>query len=131
MAKAKTDFSDDEQAPAPRNVKVPDADGGMATVQDSIETIRAKRAAERNVRGRSNRPRIITNYLDAERLARLGQLTPTEVVDCEEAGLFSDVATPGRNGVPGQNVRHAKEVFNPDEDLPPGMTADDMPSEAR
>lgn len=60
-------------------------------VQESIEDIRARRAAQRASKGTA-RKRVITNYHDAERLKNLGLLTNEEHVDCEEAGLLPDPA---------------------------------------
>ena len=57
-----------------------------------IEAIRAARAAQRLVKGKAGKKRVITNYHDAERLRNLKMLTPEEEVDCEEAGLFPDPA---------------------------------------
>jgi hypothetical protein len=59
-------------------------------VEDTIESIRAKRAAARMAKGGHAKKRVITNYHDAERLKNLGLLTPEEHVDCEEAGLLPD-----------------------------------------
>lgn len=74
------DFADAEAEPAPRGV----------SVEDQIDAIRTKRAAQRAARGNAGKRRVITHYHDAERLKNLGLLSPEEVVDCEEAGLLPD-----------------------------------------
>jgi len=75
-------FDDVEAEPVPRG----------QDRESEIEAIRATRAAQRAVRGRAGKKRVITNYHDAERLRNLKMLTPEEEVDCEEAGLFPDPA---------------------------------------
>lgn len=76
------DFADAERDLGPRG---PD-------LEEQIQSIRETRAAQRQVRGRAGKKRVITNYHDAERLRNLGLLTAEEHVDCEEAGLFPDPA---------------------------------------
>jgi len=64
------------------------------SLQEDIEAIRTRRAAERKAKGPVTRKRRVTNYHDAERLFALynaghtSVCTPEEIVDWEEAGLL-------------------------------------------
>jgi hypothetical protein len=63
--------------------------GVTETQAEAIRRIRAEREKERAVTGGTG-PRVIRDYQDAERLWNLKLLTPKEIVDCEERGLFSE-----------------------------------------
>jgi hypothetical protein len=68
----------------------------VAEQQDSIEAIRARRAAARAATGNPRAKRRVTNYQDAERLRNLHKKGHThlvsneELVDFEENGLLPD-----------------------------------------
>lgn len=110
------DFSAPEEAPPAFEPgayhEIKNADSGKS-VADSMRTIREERARIRATRGPVRKRRVITSYLDAERLHRLatganegghrnsegrrirgsvnhfpGIATPEELVDAEEAGLM-------------------------------------------
>lgn len=78
MAKAQTK-QDDE---------TPNELGLTETQAEAITRLREKRAKLKAEKG-GEKPRVITNYHDAERLFRLGKLSPEEVVDLEDRGLLS------------------------------------------
>jgi len=95
-----SNFADDLETEAgllaPDALPADAADELVASQQDSIEAIRARRAAARAVTGNPRAKRRVTNYHDAERLRNLHAKGHThlvsneELVDFEEAGLLPD-----------------------------------------
>lgn len=81
-------FADREPDPEPRG----------RSVEEDIEGVRARRAAERASKGPVLKRRRVTHYQDAERLAKLFAAghthlaTPEEIVDWEEAEILPNPA---------------------------------------
>lgn len=92
MAKAKSTGSE-----------TPNELGLTETQAQAITRLREQRAKLKAEKG-GEKPRVITNYHDAERLFRLGALSPEEVVDLEDRGLLSaDVLRAGGVALEGDD----------------------------